>query len=80
MITRRSAFGIFAAAFAAPLAAYAQTGGLPSSTAPSNSEGTPSGGTGVISTTQVPAAGGVTPVSTKRHRRSRRHRHARRTH
>lgn len=80
MFTRRSVFGIFAAAFAAPLAAHAQTGGLPSTTAPSNSEGTPSGGTGVIGSTQVPAAGGMAPVSTRHHRRSRRHHRARRTH
>jgi len=73
MITRRSAFAFFAAAFAAPIAAYAQVGALPSSTAPSNSEGTPSGGSGVIGRTQVEPVGRPVQVA----RRRRRHHHRR---
>ena len=74
MITRRSMFGILAAALGAtPVAAMAQIGAMPSSTAPSNSEGTPSGGTGVIGRSQVDTGMRATPVSARRHRRDRRH-------
>lgn len=79
MITRRSAFAVFAAAFAAPVVARAQAGAIPSTTAPSNSQGTPgaggTGGTGVVSTTQVPAAGGAsaTPHKRRRHRTRKHH-------
>lgn len=78
MITRRSAFAIFAAAFATPIAAFAQLGAMPSSTAPSNSEGTPSGGSGVIGRTQVEPAG--RPVKVARRRRRHHHRRHHRAH
>lgn len=55
-------------------------GGTASTTAPSNSEGTPAGGTGVLGTTRVGPSTGVTRVSARRrHARHVRHR-ARRTH
>lgn len=75
-ITRRSAFAVFAAAFVAPLIARAQgatnapAGGIASSTAPSNSQGTPAGGTGVVGSARVSSA---TPAHTTRRRRPRRH-------
>ena len=61
MFARRLACVMMAAAIAAPLladSAFAQAtvgpaGGINSTTAPSNSEGTPSGGTGNIGTTRV---------------------------
>ena len=84
MITRRSAFAAFAAALAAPLAitaAHAQTpaGSIPSTTAPSNSEGTPSGGTGVVSGTRVPGATTTAPPMQHTRRHHRRHHHHRTT-
>ncbi len=99
-ITRRSAFAVFAAALAAPVLARAQgssvgpAGAVPSTTAPSNSDGTPAGGSGVIGTTRYPAAGqpmGAGPgaplvggtmgtsEAAPRHRRRRRHRSRRHT-
>ena len=64
-MTRRSAFAAFAAAFVAPLVARAQgpAGAGGSTTAPSNSEGTPAGGAGTVSNTRV-------GPSSKRHRRA----------
>ena len=75
------------AAFAAP--AFAQqsptaatvgpAGGVGSTTAPSNSQGTPAGGTGVISTTRVGPSGAATSMATPHRVMRRRHyyRHAR---
>lgn len=92
-LTRRSSFAAFAAMLAAPVVARAQgatnapAGGIPSSTAPSNSAGTPAGGTGVISTTRpmggtapmasspnTPMVGGEMGTSETAPRRRRRHR------
>ena len=78
MMSLRSTFLVLAIMVASPVVVYAQTGGLPSSTAPSNSEGTPSGGTGVLSTTQVQPTS--TPVASRSHSRHRRHRHHRAHH
>ena len=68
-MTRRSAFAAFAAALVAPIVARAQgatvgpAGGVASTTAPSNSAGTPAGGTGVISSTRVPARSTATAAA-----------------
>ncbi len=93
-MTRRTSFAAFAAMISAPVLAYAQgatnapPGGIPSTTAPSNSQGTPAGGTGVIggsrspgvpmSSSAAPLVGGEMstsemPRSTGRRRRHRRH-------
>lgn len=71
LLTRRSAFAAFAAALIAPVVVYAQgatsgpAGGVPSTSAPGNSQGTPAGGTGVIGGTRVvptsPAPAAATP-------------------
>ena len=75
MITLRTTLLVFAMAITAPVIVYAQTSGMPSSTSPSNSEGTPSGGTGVLNTTRVgPTAKPVVSRSRARHRRHRAHR------
>ncbi len=66
-LTRRSSFAAFAAMLAAPVVARAQgatnapAGGIPSSTAPGNSSGTPAGGTGVIGTSR-PMGGAPAPM------------------
>ncbi len=66
LMTRRSAFAAFAAALLAPVVARAQgatggpAGGVSSTTAPSNSQGTPAGGTGVIGGSRVGT--GAAPV------------------
>ena len=87
-LTRISAALLASALFASMAAepAFAQTsrvgpaGGTSSTTAPSNSEGTPSGGTGVISTTRVgpstlaPTASTPDTVAPRRPRRVRHHR------
>ena len=78
MMSIRLTFLALAVTVALPVVVYAQTSGIPSSTAPSNSEGTPSGGTGVLSTTQVGPAS--TPVTARSHARHRRHRHHRAHH
>ena len=79
MMTLRSTLIVFAIAVAAPIAAFAQAGGLPSATAPSNSEGTPSSSTGVVGATRVgPATTMASPTHARRHRHRhhRSHRHA----
>ena len=57
----------------------APAGGIGSSTAPSNSQGTPSGGTGVIGTTTTPAApmaaAPAAPTTTTTHHTTRRRAH-----
>ena len=68
-MTRRSAFAAIAAALVAPLAARAQgtmpgggnapAGGVSSTTAPSNSQGTPAGGTGITGGGRVGAGVGA---------------------
>lgn len=86
-ITRRFSSALLAAAMVAGLAVepvFAQVvpggalngpaGGTASTTAPSNSEGTPAGGTGVLGTTRV---GPGSPASTARATPRRRVRHAR---
>jgi len=90
-VTRRFSHALLAAAMVAGLAAepaFAQVtpggalngpaGGTASTTAPSNSEGTPAGGTGVIGTTRVGPSGEAASTTTaRRHRRARRRtRHA----
>ncbi len=84
-ITRRFSLALLAAALAGGLAAepvlaqvtpggavVGPAGGTASTTAPSNNEGTPAGGTGVISTTRVgPGGDAATPARVRRHR----HRH-----
>ena len=99
MFTRRIASAVIAAAVIGSMAlepsAFAQSptvgpaGGVTSTTAPSNSEGTPSGGTGTLGTTRV-GPSGVAPavpyaetqpapvVRRRRVRRTRRHRTYRR--
>ncbi|HYZ64757.1 MAG TPA: hypothetical protein VE650_20065 [Acetobacteraceae bacterium] len=71
-MTRRSAFALFASALAGPIAAkqvFAQSGatnappgGIPSTTAPSNSQGTPAGGSGDVSGTRVGPRGTTAAV------------------
>lgn len=99
IVTRRLSAALIAAAVFATLSiepAFAQyspgapvgpAGGVGSTTAPSNSQGTPSGGTGTLSTTRVgpsttaeqPAAVRAAPTR-HRARELRRHRHHRRHH
>lgn len=87
-MTRRFSFALLAAVMVGGLAAvpvYAQVtpggalvgpaGGTPSTTAPSNNEGTPAGGTGVIGTTRVgPGGDAATLARARRHRHRARHR------
>lgn len=55
-------------------------GGTASTTAPSNNEGTPAGGTGTLSTTRVGPSGDATGTTTTHHRHRHRHSHHRRHH
>lgn len=78
----------------APASVFAQgatvgpAGGVPSTTAPSNSQGTPAGGTGTLSTTRVGPSGTMTqvaptntaPMATSTTPARRRHHHHRRSH
>lgn len=84
-MTRRFSFMLLAATVAAG-PAFAQVtpgsptvgpaGGVSSTTAPSNSEGTPAGGTGVIGTTRVgPSSTSSTPSASAPRRRAHRIRH-----
>ena len=97
LFTRRRLASLFVTAAAGSVlaeAAFAQgatnapPGGVPSTTAPSNSQGTPSGGTGVIGGTTTRANPSVSPspdvaspspstapAPTRRHRRRHRRRH-----
>lgn len=88
---RRLSIALVAATLVAAVAtddAFAQgatvgpAGGIPSTTAPSNGQGTPSGGTGTLSTTRVgPATTATMPTATTAAPRStthrRRHHHRR---
>ncbi len=88
-MTRRFSVALLAAVMAGGLVAepaFAQVtpggalvgpaGGTASTTAPSNSEGTPAGGTGVISTTRVgPGGDAATPARARSHRHRHRARH-----
>ena len=56
------ALSIGAAGSAHAQATVGPAGGVASTTAPSNSQGTPSGGTGVLSTTRVGPSGAVSQV------------------
>lgn len=98
-MTRRRSFAALAALLATPAMALAQgatnapPGGIPSTTAPSNSQGTPAGGTGMVGGARPPAGGPVgstpnTPLvggemgtseTAQPRRRRRRHRRARHT-
>lgn len=82
-LTRRFSFVLLAAAVAAG-PAFAQVtpgsptvgpaGGVASTTAPSNSEGTPAGGTGVIATTRVGPSSMASTPAPRHHARRVRHR------
>jgi len=79
-VTRRLSHVLFAAAMVAGLAAepaFAQVtpGGTGSTTAPSNSEGTPAGGTGAVGSTRVGPSGDAASTTTARRHRHRHRRH-----
>jgi len=79
MISRRFAYTVMAALFVAPIAvtttAHAQAGGIPSTTAPSNSQGTPADSTGIVGGSRVGPSTTATPVRATHRHRVRHHRH-----